>query len=396
MNVTTPVNLKFQRMIESEDIKNMNTGFNTQHSFSSFLTNQNNGTSNGSSFLASDDKKHPHTSNTGNFHFQGQNQNPPKPTNIVNSNTALGATPKVSQSLHHNDLHANSVDFSNQSPYRMNSTTSLNSANKFFTQTNFSNYNYFQDYDQRNFLTPRHFVSSNPYAYSFTLENNIYRNCMDPMNPHTNPNNNTHINIPSNRSFFPMPVPPMKFNPNEDKSVLDNLLILIKDQNGCRMIQKKLEEKKEDFITKFYEKTKPNINEIICDQFGNYVIQKFVECCGDKNIISNLLEKIKPKIYSVSTNCYGTRGFQRLLDFISDDNDYEIIKEYLTNNVFNLIKDVNGNHVIQKIIQIYPVNRNHFIFEEVIQNIVEISKLKQGSCIFQKLVEKASDSDKVS
>jgi hypothetical protein len=196
-----------------------------------------------------------------------------------------------------------------------------------------------------------------------------------------------------NKSFIH--VPPVRFNPNEDKSVLDNVMILIKDQNGCRMIQKKLEEKKEDFLHKFFDKIKNNINEVICDQFGNYVIQKFVECCSDKNIITSLLEKIKPKIYSISTHCYGTRGFQRILDFISEQADYEIMKEYLINNILNLIKDVNGNHVVQKVLQVYPTERNHYVLDEIIKNILEISKLKQGGCIFQKAVEKANEIDKV-
>jgi hypothetical protein len=196
---------------------------------------------------------------------------------------------------------------------------------------------------------------------------------------------------------IPLPIFPrqIKFNPNEDKSVLDNLMILIKDQNGCRMIQKKLEEKRDDFILKFFDKIKGNTFEIICDQFGNYVIQKLVECCTDKNIITGLLEKLKQKIIAVSTNCYGTRGFQRIIDFISEDSDYEILRENLTNNVFNLIKDVNGNHVIQKLIQLYPLNKNNFIIDEIIQNIIEIAKLKQGSCLFQKMIEKISEQNKV-
>jgi hypothetical protein len=125
------------------------------------------------------------------------------------------------------------------------------------------------------------------------------------------------------------------------------------------------------------------------------VIQKFVESCTDKSIITKLLESIKPKIYSVSINCYGTRGFQKILDYISQECEYDIIKEYITNNVYNLIKDVNGNHVVHKIIQIYPTNKNSFIIKEIIKNIVEISKLKQGSGIFQKVIDKANPNDKV-
>ena len=67
----------------------------------------------------------------------------------------------------------------------------------------------------------------------------------------------------------------------------------------------------------------------------------------------------------------------------------------MTNNVLNLIKDINGTHVIQKVLSVYPVERNHFILSEIIENILEISKLKQGGCIFQKAIEKGAGYDKV-
>ncbi len=63
--------------------------------------------------------------------------------------------------------------------------------------------------------------------------------------------------------------------------------------------------------------------------------------------------------------------------------------------MFNLIKDTNGNHVIQKILQIYPNQKNTFILKEIEENIVEISTLKQGSCIFQKVMECSKPADKV-
>jgi hypothetical protein len=341
-----------KKHLELDEYRTMNTHINTGHSFSSSLTNQNNGTSNGSSFfVAPDDRK---------------------------------------------KLHSN--------PYLKNQ----NYNNQFLSTV---------ENEYRNFLTPRQFITTNPYALSFTSyasENNNYKNnekfhnCsisnMSNMSnvsniaPNVNTLNYSHF-LSNSQATMPIPLPvsrQIKFNPNEDKSVLDNLLILIKDQNGCRMIQRKLEEKREDFISKFFEKIKGNIYEVICDQFGNYVIQKFVECCSDKNIITSLLDKLKHKMIPVSTNCYGTRGFQRILDFISEDSDHDILKEILTNNIFSLIKDVNGNHVIQKLINIYPINKNGFIIEEIIKNIVEISKLKQGSCIFQKIIDKIGDHNKVS
>jgi hypothetical protein len=398
MNMTTPVNNKFRRMIESEDMRNMHTNLNTQQSFSSFLN------SNCSSSLM-----YPH-SVKGNMKFIGNNNPQPLPNH--NSSSSMSV---ISSSNNPNEfLHANSVDFNlnipnTQSPFRGGYNSMLSTAQSHknltnLTNINFSNYNGnpnqpsqldLEHFQSQNFIssTPKNFM--NPYAYSFCLDNtlnmNMYKNYMQESVNRSNIINTNHN--PPLKNFMP-PVAP-RFNLNDDKSVLDNLMALIKDQNGCRMIQKKLEEKKEEFLKGFFDKVKNNIFEIICDQFGNYVIQKFVESCNDKNIIKNLMICIKPKIYPISINCYGTRGFQRLIEFLSEESDYEIMKDFITNNVLNLIKDVNGNHVIQKVLQVYPKERNNFIILEIINNIIEISKLKQGGCIFQKAIERATKDDQV-
>lgn len=137
------------------------------------------------------------------------------------------------------------------------------------------------------------------------------------------------------------------------------------------------------------------MTEIICDQFGNYVIQKYIDICEEKLLISKLLEKNRSNLYNIAVNCYGTRGLQKMLEVTKTENDYAIIKEFITNSIFNLIKDINGNHVVQKVLHIYPHNKNSFILDEINQNIIEISKLKQGGCIFQKVNEKANEQDKV-
>jgi hypothetical protein len=337
----------------------MNTNLNTRHSFSSSITNQN-GTSNGSSFITHDNKT------KGKFlGCQKGNYR----SSVVTSE----------------GFHANSVDFTNASPFRANHNNNLN---KIIT-TNMANHAYstYESDPNINLMTHPNYV--NPYAYSFCLENNVYKNYLIDSGKGINFNTN------SNSNKVNLPIPPVRFNPSEDKSVLDNLMILIKDQNGCRMIQKKLEERKEEFIKKFYEKIKPNICDIICDQFGNYVIQKFVDCCNDKTTIKNILLSLKQKIYTIFTNCYGTRGIQKIIEFVNEESEYNIIKEYTKGKVFNLIRDVNGNHVIQKILLVYPTNRSDHILEEIIESIEEISKLKQGGCIFQKAVDKADEEMKV-
>jgi hypothetical protein len=60
-----------------------------------------------------------------------------------------------------------------------------------------------------------------------------------------------------------------------------------------------------------------------------------------------------------------------------------------------LLKDNNGHHVVQKIIMVFPREQNSFLYTETSKYIIELIKLKQGSCIFQKLMDQGSKTDKV-
>ena len=93
-----------------------------------------------------------------------------------------------------------------------------------------------------------------------------------------------------------------------------------------KLFKKKIEEKNNEFTSKFYEQIKNNLYEIFNDQYGNYVIQKFVEHC-DKKILSLMLKKLfyassaennfKNYLYEISINPYGTRALQKMLENVS-------------------------------------------------------------------------------
>lgn len=84
-----------------------------------------------------------------------------------------------------------------------------------------------------------------------------------------------------------------------------------------------------------------------------------------------------------------------MLEFLILESDFILIREIFINNIFDLIKDSNGNHVVQKLISTFPLEKIKFIIDEISENILEISKLKQGTCIFQKVIEKACYNEKV-
>jgi len=271
-----------------------------------------------------------------------------------------------------------------------------------------------KSYDMEENNTPHHKFFHSNMPQNINNQNNTYN--MIPNTPifnhfHINNNNNPNLNLNSicnkknktkNKN---KKINQFNINNNETENIEVNYLIeniqqFLIDQNGCRLLQKKIEEKNYDLINSFFEKIikSSNLIEIINDQFGNYVIQKFLEVIfKDKYIMTTFFENINSKIFDISVNLYGTRVFQKALDlldknyqFIENDIINEIFKNLVLDYMMDLIIDTNGNHVFLKIIGIFPKSKNEFIFDQLLEKSKDIAKLKQGGTVFQKAFEHGS------
>ena len=193
----------------------------------------------------------------------------------------------------------------------------------------------------------------------------------------------------------------IKMKEEQNKSFIENIILMLKDQKGSKFIQKKIDEKSSEFLNKLYEQIQNNLFDIMTDQYGNYVIQKFVDNC-EKKLISKMLKKLSLNIntkalYEISINNYGTRPLQKMFENLSSNmtqQDINIILNYAKGNVQNLIKDINGNRVIQSIIQNIK-NKELLtpIYKEMNENITEIIKTKSGCCVFAKVIQNITEND---
>ena len=238
---------------------------------------------------------------------------------------------------------------------------------------------------------------------NFFFFNNFNKSQLSMNSLHSlNSSNKNKSNLKKNQKNFNG-----KNNPNKIKNYNEKLILMIKSQNGSKSIQKKIEEKNNEFTSKFYEQIKNNLFEIFNDQYGNYVIQKFVEHC-DKKILSQMLKKLyyggniennfKNYLLEISINPYGTRALQKLLDNLGStltEEDINIILKFSQGNIYQMVKDINGNHVIQSIIENIK-NKDYLtpIYKEMCDNIVPIMKTKSGSCcVFPKIFNNINDED---
>ena len=176
----------------------------------------------------------------------------------------------------------------------------------------------------------------------------------------------------------------------------------IKDKYLCKQMEEKLEMNKTNklYINNFYQEIKPSLINIIEHQYGNYLIQKLVEILifqENKELFKSLFLVIDPRLYEISIHIYGTRFFQKTLEKLennynkieTDDLD-QVFKNLINNYLYKLCVDKNGNHVYQKIIKMFPKEKNDFLFDKLYDIALEISLLEQGVTIFQTAFEYSS------
>lgn len=131
------------------------------------------------------------------------------------------------------------------------------------------------------------------------------------------------------------------------------------DQAGCRMIQKKIEERSkkgdskkwiESFTGALIHCMQNILPDAMTNQFGNYLCQKLIEVCSVATL-KQVIHAILPKIVEISMNLHGTRVIQTLVEALGADPEflnYEIcaIGAQMSQRILDMSIHANGNHVI--------------------------------------------------
>ena len=354
----------------NNNINNQNGIWNLKHGFNYFNKMQFNNT-NYAVNQSYDFHYNPCSLGFQNMKYFNFNNNP----RINNNNTQIYSGP-----YQINNSNLGTININNELKSNQYENNNIN-----FPQNNFINAN--------NINTKSNFFFFNNFNKSQLSMNSLHS---------LNSSNKNKSNLKKNQKNFNG-----KNNPTKIKNFNEKLILMIKSQAGSKSIQKKIEEKNNDFTSKFYEQIKNNLFEIFNDQYGNYVIQKFVEHC-DKKILSQMLKKLyyggtiennfKNYLFEISINPYGTRALQKLFDNLGNslsEEDINIILKFCQGNIYPMIKDINGNHVIQSVIENIK-NKDYLtpIYKEMCDNIVPIMKTKSGSCcVFPKILNNINDED---
>lgn len=171
----------------------------------------------------------------------------------------------------------------------------------------------------------------------------------------------------------------------------EEIVQMSRDQQGCRLLQKKLDEDLAVNFGPIFSAVLPHAGQLMVDPFGNYLIQKIMHLCSPSEL-SMIIVEIASNIYPIAINCHGTRALQKLLECVSADDHYQLILGSIRTNFVALVHDLNGNHVVQKLLTTF--NGPHFnsLVLLIVENLVPISTHKHGCCMLQKMIARANQS----
>lgn len=204
----------------------------------------------------------------------------------------------------------------------------------------------------------------------------------------TTPNGQSK-NLSSSSSSTPEPY-------YEFDQLIGKIYMVSKDQQGCRFLQRKLEERDPQAIQIIFSEVFDHITELMTDPFGNYLCQKLLEFCNEEQRFK-IVEKVSPHLVSIAKNMHGTRAVQKLIECLKAPQQIELIKRALSNHVVELIQDLNGNHVIQRCLNRLSSKDNQFIYDAVTKgdNCVQVATHRHGCCVLQRCIDHASDNQKM-
>nr|KYP72559.1 Pumilio domain-containing protein C6G9.14 [Cajanus cajan] len=164
---------------------------------------------------------------------------------------------------------------------------------------------------------------------------------------------------------------------------------LAKDQNGCRFLQRIVDEGTSEDAQIVFNGVIDDVVELMMDPFGNYLVQKLLDVCGEHQRLQlvSMLTKEPGQLVRTSLNTHGTRVVQKLIATVNSRKQFVMLRSAIQPGFLDLIKDLNGNHVIQRCLQYFSCKDNEFIFDAATKFCVDIATHQHGCCVLQRCID---------
>ena len=179
-----------------------------------------------------------------------------------------------------------------------------------------------------------------------------------------------------------------KLDTEENNKLLSDLVNLSKEQSSCRFLQGKID-KEPKLAYYFFPTILKNINEIIVNKFGNYLIQKILSVISDTQI-HQIITAITPTFLEICVNSHGTRVIQKMIKYIKAQYPMLALLELVMQHFTVMFNNVNASHIIMELLSLKQMYIRMAIYDMINIGLIEISTHKHGCCVIQKILENDS------
>ncbi|KAG7594001.1 Pumilio RNA-binding repeat [Arabidopsis thaliana x Arabidopsis arenosa] len=178
---------------------------------------------------------------------------------------------------------------------------------------------------------------------------------------------------------------PLPMNLVSMVEIYGSVNLMAKDQIGCRVLQKLVEEGTVLDSKVIFHEIIDHVVELSMDPFGNYIVQKLLEVSDEeqRTLIVSVLTSKPRELIQICLNTYGTRVVQKMIETVKTKQQIALVKYGLKPGFLALVKDLNGNHVIQSCLQTLGPNDNKFVLEAATKYCAEIAIHRHGCCVLQ-------------
>ena len=175
------------------------------------------------------------------------------------------------------------------------------------------------------------------------------------------------------------------------ESVYNNFIPLCKDKHGCCVIQKFIEAGITEQKEELFSLSNKYCNQLISDQFGNYVIQ-YVVGLNTEIINKNIVKVIMNDLIRLCKEKYASNVIEKFL-FIKSVESKEIINSIINQEKYlhELIIDQYGNYIVQRILSIVSSDVRLSLIRYIVSWYEEIKSLSFGNRLITKLNERYSE-----
>ena len=174
-------------------------------------------------------------------------------------------------------------------------------------------------------------------------------------------------------------------NINIFKKIKQDLLNIITNQNGSKILSKYLSSTPSQIIHLIYKEIENNLICLFQDSYGNYFCTQLF-CLLDNNDRFNYLNIITNNIIILSLNKIATYPTQFIIGKLKTRNEKQMILQPIKLNLQKLSLDVYGTHVLEKIIMTFETEYCYEIFNFIVENLIFLSNHANGLCLVKKIL----------